>query len=179
VVRERRDSLLSNIGISDKSGKLIPACSFFKNSVGLETVVGYRRVLGKKRFVTGTRLEDGDYLIVVSACEVDLDEYALRWGIETMFGSLKTRGFHLEDTHVTAPDRLATLLALLCIAYNWAGSFGNWILRQVKLRCLKHGRAPICRFRLGLDALQNWAISLCRTINEDQRQSALQFLSCT
>jgi hypothetical protein len=32
---------------------------------------------------------------------VDLDEYALRWGIETMFGSFKTRGFHLEETHVT------------------------------------------------------------------------------
>lgn len=169
----------SNIGVSNNSGELIAASSYFRNSVGLETVVGYRRILGKKRFVTGTRLEDGDYLIVVSAREVDLEQYALRWGIETMFGSLKTRGFRLEDTHVSDPARLSTLLALLCIAYNWVGAFGNWVSTQVKLRCLKHGRSPICCFRLGLDALQNWAISLCRTVNECQRKTALQFLSCT
>ena len=158
---------------------LMTAYSYFKNSVGLETVLCYRRILGKKRFVTGTRLDDGDYLIVISAGEVDLEQYALRWGIETMFGSLKTRGFHLEDTHVSDPERLSTLLALLCVAYNWVGAFGNWVFTQAKLRCLKHGRAPICRFRLGLDALQNWAISLCRTVNDLQRQTVLQFLSCT
>lgn len=169
----------SNIGVSSSSGKQLAASSYFKNSFGLETLLGYRRVLGKKRFITGTRLDDGDYLIVVSACEVDLEQYALRWGIETMFGSLKTRGFHMEDTHVTDPARLGTLLALLCVAYNWVGAFGNWVSTQVKVRCLKHGRAPICRFRLGLDALQNWAISVCRTVNELQRQTALQFLSCT
>ena len=169
----------SNIGVSNKSGELIASSSYFKNSVGVETVLGFRRVLGKKRFVTGTRLDDGDYLIVVSPCALDLEEYALRWGIETMFASFKTRGFHLEDTHVSDPSRLSTLLALLCIAYNWVGAFGNWVSTQVELRCLKHGRAPVSRFRLGLDALQNWAISLCRTINESQRRSALNFLSCT
>ena len=171
--------LKSNIGIANNKCKSIHASEYFKNSVGLETVLGYRKVFGKSRFVTGTRLEDGDYLIVVSALEVGLEEYALRWGIETMFGSFKTRGFNLEATHVTEVDRLSNLIALMAIAYTWAGAFGSWVSTQVKLRCLKHKRAPICLFRLGLDTLQNWMISLCRTIKECQREKAIQFLSCT
>ena len=110
--------LKSNIGIANNNGKLLHASEYFKNSVGLETVLGYRKVFGKSRFVTGTRLEEGDYLIVVSLLEVDLEEYALRWGIETMFGSFKTRGFHLEATHVTDADRLSNLIALMAIAYT-------------------------------------------------------------
>jgi Transposase DDE domain len=171
--------LKSNIGITNNKNKVLHACEYFKNSVGLENVLGYRKVFGKSRFVTGTRLADGDYLIVVSPLKVDLEEYALRWGIETMFGSFKTRGFNLEATHVTDVDRLSNLIALMAIAYTWAGAFGSWVSIQVKLRCLKHERAPICLFRLGLDALQNWMTSLCRTIKECQREKALQFLSCT
>jgi hypothetical protein len=33
-----------------------------------------------------------------------------------MFGNLKTKGFALEATHLTAPDKLCTLLALLAFA---------------------------------------------------------------
>ena len=171
--------LKSNIKITSNSSKGIVVSEFFKNSVGVENVLGRRKVFGKFRFVTGTRLEDGDYLIVVSPQEVGLEEYALRWGIETMFGSFKTRGFNLEATHVTAPDRLCNLIALMAIAYTWAGAFGGWVASQVKLRCLKHGRAPVCLFRLGLDQLQNWMVSLCRTIKDSQKEKALQFLSCT
>jgi hypothetical protein len=80
---------------------------------------------------------------------------------------------------VTEVDRLSNLIVLMAIAYTWAGAFGIWVSTQVKLRCLKHKRAPICLFRLGLDALQNWMISLCRTIKECQREKAMQFLSCT
>ena len=171
--------LKSNIVTLNNSGESVHISEYFKNSVGKENVLGFRKILGKSRFVTGTRLEDGDYLIVVSSAEVDLEEYALRWGIETMFGSFKTRGFHLEATHVTDPARLGNLIALMAIAYTWAGAFGGWVVSQVKLRCLKHERAAICLFRLGLDELQNWMLSLCRTINECQKQKALQFLSCT
>ena len=33
-----------------------------------------------------------------------------------MFGNLKTKGFALEATHLTNPDKLCTLLALLAFA---------------------------------------------------------------
>lgn len=43
--------------------------------------------------------------------------YARRWEIETLFGALKSRGFNFEDTHLTHPDRLGKLLALLALAF--------------------------------------------------------------
>src|SRR5437870_9407496 len=45
-----------------------------------------------------------------------LARYRQRWTIETMFGNLKTKGFALEATHLTDPDKLCTLLALLAFA---------------------------------------------------------------
>ena len=45
-----------------------------------------------------------------------LARYRQRWTIETMFGNLKTKGFALEATHLTDPDKLCTLLALMAFA---------------------------------------------------------------
>ncbi|MEM1009544.1 MAG: IS4 family transposase [Myxococcota bacterium] len=65
--------------------------------------------------VEGMRL-DGDYLIVVStATSGIIKAYQKRWSIETLFGNLKRRGFHLEDTHLTKPERLSKLFALLSV----------------------------------------------------------------
>ena len=177
--------LKSTLLIADSNGEMCSADHLFHRAVGQILVLGWRKVLGKRRFVVGTRLETGDYLIVVSNREFSLDHYRLRWGIETMFGSFKTGGFHLEDTHVSDPIRLSRLVALLCLAYTWAGVCGrenvcgSEKIYPVKLRVLKHGRAPICLLRLGLDLLQNWSLSLCRTVNKSQETLLLNFLSCT
>ncbi|MGY6696142.1 MAG: transposase, partial [Roseinatronobacter sp.] len=42
--------------------------------------------------------------------------YRKRWGIECMFADAKTRGLNLEDTHITDPTKLATLLVLIALA---------------------------------------------------------------
>lgn len=42
--------------------------------------------------------------------------YALRWGIETLFGIFKTRGFCLEAFHFTEQERLRKRVALLTLA---------------------------------------------------------------
>ena len=47
-------------------------------------------------------------------------DYALRWGIETLEGIFKTRGFCLESTHFTDPERLRKLFALLTLALVWS-----------------------------------------------------------
>jgi hypothetical protein len=54
------------------------------------------------------RLDDGDLLVVIAPPHTVglVRDYALRWGIETLFGILKTRGFCLESTHFTDPERL-------------------------------------------------------------------------
>jgi len=119
---------------------------------------GTRRVFGCYLFIIGLRLEDGTYLILATpdTPETALDDYGKRWGIETLFGSLKTRGFELESTHMTDPERILKLVAVLAIAFTWACRIGEWVHDTVKpLRMKKHGRLEKSLFRCGLDHIQH------------------------
>lgn len=40
-----------------------------------------------------------------------------RWEIEILFGCLKTRGFRMEDTHITDPDKIEKLVFVLAITF--------------------------------------------------------------
>ena len=68
---------------------------------------GKRQLWGHWLYLAGLRLDDGSLLIVVTnhAPATALSDYARRWGIETLFGCLKTRGFCLEATHLKDPER--------------------------------------------------------------------------
>lgn len=166
--------------VMDSRGEPCCADYLFRDCpIQQERRLGFRRVLGKIRFVTGTRLASGDFLILVSDAERPLGEYALRWGIEPMFGAFKSRGFDLEAPHITDPIRLSRLLCLLALAYTWAGACGLWKFYQQPMKVKKHGRMPMSVFRLGLDFLQPIAARLCRNINKSQQETAFLFLSCT
>lgn len=174
--------LKGDVLVGDSQGRMCCADWLFRDCpVQRERVLGFRRVLGSVRFVTGTRLAEGGYLIVVSDVERPLSEYWLRWGIECMFGAFKRRGFQLEDTHVTCADRLERLLMFLSLAYTWAGVCGMWeMARSPSLRRLKsHGRAEVSVLRLGLDYLRPIVLRLCRSVSDCEADSATRFLSCT
>ena len=71
------------------------------------------------------RLEDGLLIIATDLkSQHGLKTYGLRWGIETLFGCLKSYGFNLEQTPVTDPHKLARLLILLSVAVRWTFSAG-------------------------------------------------------
>jgi hypothetical protein len=172
--------LKGNVLVADSRGELACANYLFRDcKVQQERRLGFRWVLGKVRFVSGTRLASGDFLILVSDEERPVSEYALRWGIEPMFGAFKTRGFDLEATHVTDPMRLSRLLCLLALAYTWAGTCGLWEFTQRDLKVKNHGRMPISVFRLGADLLQPIMARLCRKPSDSQAEIATRFLSCT
>ncbi|MBN2011101.1 transposase [candidate division KSB1 bacterium] len=78
-----------------------------------------------------------------------IEEYARRWEIESLFGCLKTRGFNFKNTHMTKPERLDKLLAILAIAFAWAHLVGEWLHEQIPVKIKKHGRLikSIFRFR--------------------------------
>ena len=59
-----------------------------------------------------------------------LSIYARRWEIETLFECLKTRGFNLEETHITDLDKVERMLSVLAIAYCWAYKIGVWRCEQ-------------------------------------------------
>jgi len=141
-------------------------------------LAGKRRCLGQALFVMGTRLPD-DFLIVVSDVPARLEDYALRWGIETLFGCLKSRGFCLEATHVVEAERLSKLMGLLALAFCWAFGAGVWLAEHKPLTIKKHGRPAVSLFRSGLDWLRRVLMPLCGQIKRPDFQTALRFLSCT
>lgn len=141
-------------------------------------LAGKRRCLGQTLFVMGTRLPD-DFLIVVSDVPACLDDYVLRWGIETLFGCLKSRGFCLEATHVVEAERLSKLMGLLALAFCWAFGAGVWLAEHKPPTIKKHGRPAVSLFRRGLDWLRRVLMPLCGQIKRADFQTALRFLSCT
>ena len=67
---------------------------------------------------------------------------------------MKSRGFCLEQTHVTDPQRLKKLVALLAMAFCWAHMIGEWLIEQKPLKIKKHGRMARSIFRYGFDHLR-------------------------
>ncbi len=93
-----------------------------------QALKGRRIVLGHELFISGLRLPNGEYLIVVTndGPQTAVDDYKKRWEIETLFGCLKTWGFNFESTHMTKADRSAKLVAFLAIAFCWCHITGEW-----------------------------------------------------
>ena len=144
-----------NFLISNARGILVPAKKLFRDlKVGEYRILrGKRLVNGESVYVAGMLLPDGEYLILATDLNpmTALEEYKKRWGIETVFQCLKGRGFNFEDTHMTFPDRIDKLIALLAIAFSWCHATGEWSHSQTPIAIKKHGRKAISLFRRGLD----------------------------
>ena len=56
--------------------------------------------------------------------------YLRRWEIESLFQSLKGRGFRFEGTHLVDSDRIKKLVGVLSIAFAWTHRVEEW--RAVK-----------------------------------------------
>jgi hypothetical protein len=140
---------------------------------------GKRRLWGHWLYLAGLRLEDGSLLVVATddAPATAISDYALRWGIETLFGCLKTRGFCLEATHLKDRERLKKLIALLTLAFCWAHRVGEWLVEQHPITLKKHGRKARSIFRTGLDYLRQILLNL--DSHNQQYIKVLKLLSCT
>lgn len=107
--------------------------------------------------LAGTR-SSGDELVIVVASqkitENPLTNYRLRWLIELFFKSIKTKGFNLEETHVTASEKIEKLMALValaCLLIVKAGSLRH-LLKKIPVK--NHGRPLYSLFTYGLDLLR-------------------------
>ena len=103
-----------------------------------------------------TRLASGELLALACSGRARhaLARYRQRWTIETMFGNLKTKGFALEATHLTDPDKLCTLLALMAFAVALTVKTGVAMARLHAIPIKKHGRRAWSLFALGLNTLR-------------------------
>ena len=102
------------------------------------------------------RLASGELLALACSGRARhaLARYRQRWTIETMFGNLKTKGFALEATHLTDPNKLCTLLALLAFAVTLTVKTGVARARLHAIPIKTHGRPAWSMFALGLNTLR-------------------------
>ena len=133
----------SNIKIANTRGRMVKARELFRDlKPGESRILSNARRLSEARkpkarpvFVAALHLKTGELLIVVTndAPEEALAIYAQRWQIETLFAALKTRGFNLEDTHMTknpcAPSFGSERITAF-FRHHGPGSLGNLPSRQ-------------------------------------------------
>lgn len=168
--------------VKNGRGQFVPAWRLFTTTRlnQVRVIPAARQMWGWQLYLSGCKLKHGEWLILASA-EYDDDpaqQYRQRWGIETLFGALKTRGFNLEDTRLTDEARLSRLFALLALAFTWAFLVGQWQAEVKGLKLKKHGYPPKSVFRRGLDLL-------CRLVTNLESPdliawvSVINLLACT
>jgi hypothetical protein len=108
------------------------------------------------------RLDDGELLSLATdkKPKTALARYRNRWKIETLFAALKTRGFDLEATHITAPKKLALLVGVLALTAALVYKTGLWVTKLKPTAIKKHGRLAKSIFRRGIETLKKLLASL-------------------
>jgi hypothetical protein len=164
VIRIKRDTLIQH------RGKTEPAWVFF-NALKRDQIseLSKAKVMGIRVFVIGTLTPEGELLLLVTNKRPSraLVIYGRRWEreqparcclvskkIETLFAAFKTRGFNLEDTHITDVRRTERLFGLLVITLVWAVRVGEFMASLRPIEIKKHGYAQWSMFRRGLDCLK-------------------------
>ena len=153
------DQISSRSGRSRQSGERV----FASLRAGETRILsGKRWVWGRRVYLVATRLADGELLILATnhAPQTALADYRRRWGIETLFSALKTRGFNLESTHFRQAERLSKLVALLALGFCWAMLTGLWHHQHHPIAIKSHGRRAKSLFRYGCDFLRRTCCDL-------------------
>ena len=104
-----------------------------------------KRIRGKESLIIATNMEHPR-----SALRL----YRRRWGIECFFSDTKTRGFNIEDIHITDSAKLLTLLGIVTLAVTWAHRCATRVMGRKPIRRKTHKRLEKSWFRTGFDALR-------------------------
>lgn len=111
-------------------------------------------------FLAASKNERGELMIVVTNAnpKIAIAAYLRRWEIESLFQSLKGRGFKFENTHITNLERIEKLIVIMSVALAWAHKIGEW-RSKIKPILLKNKitqkRPQYSYFRYGLDFISD------------------------
>lgn len=125
----------------------------------------------EKVYLAGSRSERGE-LMVVATNQMPTNAIAIylrRWEIESLFQSLKTRGFRFEDTHLTQLERIDTLMVLLVFGFVWAHKIGEWraLNKPIVLNRYRTNHRPqYSYFRYGLEYLRDIVLHIAGRTKE-------------
>jgi hypothetical protein len=117
------------------------------------------------------RLDSGELVVLAANAKpkTALKRYRQRWRIECLFANLKSRGFDLEATHLTASAKLETLIACLAIAVALAAKSGAAAEAKAPIPSKAHGRKASSLFALGLK-------TFCKALASPSRLKTEPFL---
>jgi len=137
---------------------------------------------GEYVYLAGSRIKNSDgvpelqILICFNRPEGAILTYKKRWEIETAFRAMKSSGFNIEDTHMRDMERIARLVAMVCVALVWAYLVGEHKDINIKpIRILKHGRKAKSLVKYGLEEIATILLRPAYTPKFD----VFKFLSCT
>lgn len=137
---------------------------------------------GEYVYLAGSRIKNSDgvpelqILICFNRPEGAIQTYKRRWEIETAFKAMKSSGFNIEDTHMRDLERIARLLAMVCLALVWAYLVGNHKDINIKsIKTLKHGRKAKSIVKYGLEEISSILLRPTYVPKFD----VFKFLSCT
>jgi hypothetical protein len=116
-------------------------------------------IFGQQVYLAGSRSERGELMIVATnrSPKNAIAVYLRRWEIESLFASLKSKGFRFEDTHMTQLDRIEKLMAILAIGFCWGHKVGEWKAIKKPIAVKKHRdncRPQSSFFRYGFDFIR-------------------------
>ncbi len=140
-------------GVPMKCGKLLRTLKTGENY----KLQRARKYGGVKVYVEVERGGDTKESVIIIASEKSgkvLLEYKRRWAIETLFQNLKSRGFELEETHLTEAGKIDKLFGVLALAAAWAVKTGELESAENAIEIKHNGRAQKSLFRLGCEIIQ-------------------------
>jgi len=139
---------LASIDVHRGRKKMWRAVRFTQAGYGPVQVIGWWASACDEPLYLVTNLTDRD-----EACRC----YQKRMLIETLFSDQKSRGFRLNQSHLSDPERLSRLLIASCLAYWWIIYLGT-LASQPHWRRLIHrtDRCDLSFFQLGLRLLAFW-----------------------
>ena len=142
---------LASIDVHRGRKKMWPAVRFTQAGYGPVQVIGWWE----------SACDEPLYLVTRPLAVTDRDEacrcYQKRMLVETLFSDHKSRGFRLNQSHLSDPERLSRLLIAACLAYWWIIYLGT-LASQPHWRRLVHraDRCDLSFFQLGLRLLTFW-----------------------
>lgn len=114
-----------------------------------------------RRLSKSERKEANEELLIVVTNETVSDPYEVlkiykqRWEIETLFRAYKKKTFNMEDTHMSEPERIRKLVALISIALIWSYKVGiKYDKCYEPIEIKKHGHKQYSYVKYGLDILR-------------------------
>ena len=96
------------------------------------------RIYGVKLRILALCCRDGQmlYLAYQGHPEAGLRRYAQRWQCENLHQSLKGRGFNLEESGLSRPERVSTLMGAVGLAFVWCCLTGEYRQKQIAVSVL-------------------------------------------